>query len=505
MPGLLAAIAVLATMPAGCAPLPKASNRADVVTDLEARTDALLAFDRPVCPTSAAEGESQVLSEDAAVALALWNNAAFQDLLVDLDLARADIITAGQVANPELWSVFPVGPKQLEFALNVPLEALWLRPRRLAAAELQSRQVGERLVQDGLNVVRDVRVACIDLRLAEDRLRLAAEGAALRNRIAQLADVRLRAGDASELEVTAVRVDSLLASEEERRIAHDVALARQRVAFHIGLPAADVTVEVTVEQDFTATINASQLIGEATRTRPDLWARGLAVDAAAERVRLAQHDYLKVVGILPDANGAGKKGFEAGPGMLVTVPIFHQNQGPIARAEAEWVRAHRQYDLLRDTIVMEVRQAQTRFVQAEADRAAWENEILPVTAQAVEQAERAYQTGGVPLLLVLETSRQALAARLRHAEAVAAVERAAAELERAVGRQLFARTPVAQWKPESIPLPPADVDPPAEATPDANLPAATSSVWGSPIADRRGDVSLRLLPPASKSAEEIAP
>lgn len=475
LPAILASIAAMATMAAGCSPLPRASNRAGVVAQLEARTIAWEELDAPLCRTSALDAPSQSLSEDAAVALALWHNAAFQDLLVDLDIARADIITAGQLANPELWTVFPVGPKQLEFALNVPLEALWLRPRRLAAAELQSRQVGERLVQDALNVVRDVRVACIDLRLSENRLRLAGEGAALRERIAQFAEARLRAGDATELEATTVRVDSLLASEEQRRATHDVELARQRVAFLIGMPAADVTVEAASERDFTVALAAPELIEEATQTRPDLWARELAAGAAAERVRLARHDYLKVVGILPDANAEGSEGFEAGPGMLVTLPLFHQNQGPIARAKADWDRARRQYDLLRDTVVLEVRQAHTRFVQAEADRAVWEDEILPVTAAAVEQAERAYQGGGVPLLLVLETSRQALSAKLRHAEAEAAVERAAAELERAVGRQLFSQPSVIPAKPEVVPLPPA------------NLPIESRS------SQSQGDVSLRLL------------
>lgn len=509
---LFAAVAAAAV---GCSPLPRASNRADVVGHLGARTAGLAAVDRPVCQVSGLDVDHQILSEDAAVALALWNNAAFQDLLIDLDVARADIIAAGQLTNPELWTVFPIGPKQWEFALNVPLEALWLRPRRLAAAELQSRQVGERLVQDGLNVVRDVRVACADLRLAEDRLRLSEEGAALRGRIAQLAEARLRAGDASELEVLAARVDSLLAGEEGRRAADDVELARQRVGYLIGLPAANVTVEPPEARELEEPLDARVLVEEAVQTRPDLWARGLAVDAATERIRLARHDYLRFVGILPDANAEGDQGFEAGPGMLVAVPIFHQNQGPIARSQAELGRARRQYDALRDSIVLEVRQAHTRHQQAEADRRAWESEVVPVTAEAVEQAERAYQGGGVPLLLVIETSRQALAARLRHAEAVAALERAAAELERAVGRQLFARPTIEELEMETLPAerPPVqspgaqddEAAPPAEAIPDATLPAVARSVLSSPIGQRRDDVSLRLLSPATGSAEEDAP
>ena len=138
-------------------------------------------------------------TQDEAVTLALWNNAAFQELLTDLGIARADLIEAGQLTNPELWAVFPVGVKQLEFALNVPLEALLLRRARIATAELESQRIGQRIVQSGLNLVRDVRLAYADLLLVQNRLELARQGGQLRTNIARLGEARLRSGDASEL------------------------------------------------------------------------------------------------------------------------------------------------------------------------------------------------------------------------------------------------------------------------------------------------------------------
>lgn len=46
------------------------------------------------------------LTEDEAVSIALWNNAAFQELLVDLGLVRGDLIQAGLLPNPELVYFF---------------------------------------------------------------------------------------------------------------------------------------------------------------------------------------------------------------------------------------------------------------------------------------------------------------------------------------------------------------------------------------------------------------
>jgi len=136
------------------------------------------------------------VTEDEAVALALWNNAAFQEILTELGLARADLIQAGLLSNPVFSVLFPVGPRQWESTLAIPVEALLLRPRRLTIAELQSRHVVQRLMQNGLDLVRDVRVAWADLAYARDRLRLGEERAQLLGRIAELSKKRRVVGDA---------------------------------------------------------------------------------------------------------------------------------------------------------------------------------------------------------------------------------------------------------------------------------------------------------------------
>jgi cobalt-zinc-cadmium efflux system outer membrane protein len=125
------------------------------------------------------------LSEEEATAVGLWNNPAYQELLADLQITQADIIQAAQLQNPQVITMLPIGVKQWEFALMVPLDVLWLRPIRVSAAELESHRVAERLVQDGLDVVRDVRVAYIDWQLAVQKAQLADQGAKLRSEIAE--------------------------------------------------------------------------------------------------------------------------------------------------------------------------------------------------------------------------------------------------------------------------------------------------------------------------------
>src|SRR5262245_35524350 len=102
------------------------------------------------------------LTSDEAVAIALWNSPSFQVPLADLGLARADLVEAGMLRNPVLSLLFPWGPKQFEWTLQFPFDALWQRPRRVAAAQLNLDSVSQRLVWDGLTLVADVRNAFAD-------------------------------------------------------------------------------------------------------------------------------------------------------------------------------------------------------------------------------------------------------------------------------------------------------------------------------------------------------
>lgn len=359
-------------------------------------------------------------------------------MLADLKITRADVIQAHQLANPEVSTMFPVSVKQWELALTVPLDVLLLRPHRVEVAQWESQRVAERLVQDGLDVVRDIRVAYADLVLARQRLELAENFSRLRSELLRIAEARLEAGAVAELDVTTMRLDSLFSEEEVARTTHDVDLAREKLRFLIGVESTGFEVEPTEPAEVpSGEFDVDALVGEAMASRPDLRAVEMAVTAACEREHLAHYDYLNFSGILPDINGKGQKGFEAGPGLRIMLPIFHQNQGAIARAEAEVERLRRQYATLRDTASLEVRQAHTRWLQARQGLEIWRGRVVPQAEAAVTSARKALEEDGVSLLLVLETTRQLLNARQRELQAATDVGHAIAELERSVGRCLI--------------------------------------------------------------------
>ena len=122
---------------AGCATVSsQAVSRLQERTGVPERTDAGAGTAIPPGVTL-----DDGITPDEAVAVALWNNADFRVQLAQLGFARADLLEAGLLRNPVLSLLFPWGPKQLEATLRWPIEALWERPRRVAAATLAVERV----------------------------------------------------------------------------------------------------------------------------------------------------------------------------------------------------------------------------------------------------------------------------------------------------------------------------------------------------------------------------
>jgi cobalt-zinc-cadmium efflux system outer membrane protein len=380
------------------------------------------------------------VTQEEAVALALWNSADFQVSLSELGFARADLLEAGLLTNPILSLLFPVGPKQFEAALKWPVEVLWQRPRRVAAARLAADAAAERLVQAGLDLVLSVKMAYADLALAMDRARIADESVALLLRIAELTQSRLTAGDISELEGRAATVDAARARQDTLRARHDVVIARERlralVGFALDGPAFDIAAERSPTTDCGP---AASRLREAIVSRPDVRAAEIGVEAAAARLGWERSRILTLTAVL-DANGSGTEGFERGPGIDIGLPIFNANQAGRARAGAELQRASAAYAAVQQRAAAELREASAQFEQAREAKASWRDTIVTPLQENVAGAERSFAAGDASYLFVLENSRRVVDAQMREREIDADLQRARARIERAMGRACGATT-----------------------------------------------------------------
>ena len=291
------------------------------------------------------------------------------------------------------------------------------------------------LVQNGLDLIRDVRVGISDLVLARDREVTALAAARVRDRIAEITDARVRAGESSELDTSAQRAEAIRAHDDATRIEYDTSLAEQRLLYLLGLNGVVDRVEVAAPSTAPVDLPTDELERRALAARPDVRASELAVEVAGKRIGLAVAEIFALSGIA-DANGRGTRGFEMGPGVQLPLPIFNQNQAGRARAQAELERASWNYLGTKERVLLEVRAAHLRCRQAVEAWHRWTTNLVPPLEELVRVSERAYAIGELAPLIVQDNARQLIVARTRQAELAADVRRAWADLERSVGTRL---------------------------------------------------------------------
>lgn len=384
------------------------------------------------------------IAEDEAVRLALWNNAAFKEALADLGFSRADLVRAGMIPNPVLSLLFPFGPKQFEGTLGVPVEALWLRCSRLRIAEREAEAAAARLVSTGLDLVRDVRVVSADLSLARSRAELARAGVQLRRNLAGVFEARVRAG--AEARSTSLMAENavILAEVAVRQAESAVRLAEERLRGLTGTAFREPPVTFADAPPAPPVIaeDVPALLELALAARPDVRAAELGVEAAGLRAGLAPKESF-TLSVLLDANGNGLKGYEMGPGIATVLPIFNQNDAGRADACARLEKAARHYVVVREAVVLDVRQSFEKLREATHALETWKGPVLAGLTRAADAAKSEHEHGESSRSLVLDAEIELHSAKLREAELEADVRRSRAELERAVGRRLGNAVPPA--------------------------------------------------------------
>jgi cobalt-zinc-cadmium efflux system outer membrane protein len=372
-----------------------------------------------------------------AVAIALWNNAALHADMARLDVSQADLVEAGRFKNPSFATLFPVGPKPFEFLLTWPVEELIGRSHRVKAARINVESVASGLVQNGLNLTRDTLVAHAQLWAAERRAKTLSDSADLAGRIADLAQKRRDVGEGTGLEVTLARADARSAAEIAERSKGDIEIARARLRWLMGMRGDSRAISAALDDSDNVTVPAARsLVEMALSYRPDLRAAEVNVNSRAESAKWERSRVLAMITPALSIKEIGGAGTRTGPGLNVEIPLMSRNEGKISRADAEALEAVRAYVALKDRVEDEVIEARERALQSKASLARLREQVRPPVQESVLINERAYRNGDVPSVNVLESSRKLTAVDLDEIEARAALARAQAELERAIGRTL---------------------------------------------------------------------
>lgn len=297
-----------------------------------------------------------------------------------LDVARAQWqtseggkTTAAARPNPNLnvtpgYAIVPSGAISPWFpavTLDVPIETMGKRGYRKAQAAHLSESARLNIVTAAWQVRANLRASLIDFTTAREREKLLQNQLAIQKQIVNSLEQQLQAGAVTASELTLVRIalgKIQLDLTDARRQSAD---ARGRVADSIGVSAkalagVDLAYDLAAIPRAAASLTSSEARNQALRGRADILA-SLAEYAATQSAL-----QLEIAKQYPDIHLGPGYQYDLGDhkfslAISADLPLFNQNQGPIAEAEGKRAEAAAKFNALQAKTLGEIDRAIMAF------------------------------------------------------------------------------------------------------------------------------------------------
>ena len=379
----------------------------------------------------------------------------------DLKVARAqqDVAAAGvqvsrQRPNPSLNltpaynanAITGMSPWILGSMLNFPIETAGRRGYREAQANNQLDDARFHVAEVAWQVRSQVRSRMLDYDAALREAVILKQTLALRENLVQAMQRRLAAGEAGQPEV-----DTAQAALADTRLQLDrahghIAATRVTLAAAVGVP---VSAFDSVKLSFDALdqpLSAAQIPAPEVR-RAALTNRADLLAALARYAASQSALQLEVARQYPDLQiGPGYKWDQGANkwslGISLTLPLFNQNQGQIARAKAQRKLAAARFTALQ---ALAIAQSEHALADYRAALAALDSaQSLAATQQLrAQSAQRQFSSGYIDRLALDQAHLQTLAAENTRLTASIQTQRALGALEDAVQQPLDATIKIA--------------------------------------------------------------
>ena len=360
--------------------------------------------------------------------------------------AKAGVEVADAIPNPVLQLPFqyatpnpgPGAPFVWGPSLDIPIETAGKRGYRVGQASHLSEAARLAIGNEAWKVRAQVRDALLALYAARQRSMFLSRKADAAQQIVQMVMKRRAVGensgpdvDAAVLAATQAEAD-LVAARGARQD------ARVQVAAAIGVPVSALD-GIQPDLDEFNTVPPAPPAADAQRDaifhRADLLA-SLAEYAAAESAL-----QLEVAKQYPDIHLGTGYTYDTGTHKIgfglagITLPVFDQNQGGIAQAEAKRREAAARTAALQDTILGDLDHALTRY-ETSLDAVQLAASHLATARRQLNSQAAGFAAGNADRLAFTQAKADYEANAIVHLDAVIAARQAAAALEDAMQRPL---------------------------------------------------------------------
>lgn len=449
------ALGATAVIVAGCASYSaKPIEPAMTATALEQRTLAdptLARFIADVLPDRAADAGTATWDLSTLTLAALYFHPEMEVSRAKLALAKAGVKTARQIPNPTLSFLPGQYPEHMPATsawtvgavVNFVLEIAGKRQKRVEVARHFVEAARQDVATAAWQVRGGVRSALLDLWAADRRRVLVERRQTAQMQIVTLLEGRYAAGDASALDVARERINLSQAKLALRDSERQAADARARLASAVGVPVRALepvslslgTFDTPVGVPDDTELTANPLRRRALQERTDVLGLLAEYEASQSAVRL------QIAKQFPDITmGPGytyDQGFDLySVSLNVELPIFNQNQGPIAEAEARRKEAGARFVALQSKVIGEIDRARAAYVAA-VRTVATADVLLRDQERQRQQIERRYRLGETDRLAPLAANVEYAVVELARFEALVQQREALASMEDALQYSMY--------------------------------------------------------------------
>lgn len=360
--------------------------------------------------TMTSESSPAALTLAEIESLALSNNPTIQELVATTQKAAGFRTQVSLQANPT------VGYQAVQLAdQGTDQHTAYISQTIVTADKLQlnRRVINEamraqllQLEAQKYRVVTDIRVKFYDALAAQQRVDLIRDFQSVADKGLELAELRKEALEGSQLDVVqaVVQKNEIELALQQAEISYSAAW-RELAALAGNPHMLPVTLQGELPQS-AAPLDWSQVVSTMLASSPEYQAAQTRVSQARANLdrQCVQHIpnlEVELAAGVDNERDSGLINLQIG----APIPVFNRNQGNIAAARAELLRASKEAERIENSIKARVAAVSRDYDQSLAAVARYATGILPNAEEGLELAETAYRAGETGFLQVLVARR----------------------------------------------------------------------------------------------------
>jgi outer membrane protein, heavy metal efflux system len=387
----------------------------------------------PRVPAAVASLLQKPLDRDGVVRIALATNRRLQAQYDQLGIAASEVAAATVLAplkvDVEMKLSSDLAFQEIEVDVTQDILDLIQLPQRRGVARADLDAARARAVAATVQLVARVEAAYIDVMAAQQELELRETAFDAASASADIAERQFAAGNISEVALIRERDQREQARIELGRAQVEAEARREPLNDALGLSGAETrwTIDTRLAELPSEMPRIDSLERDAVANSLDIAALRAEADAAAGRLGIARvRSWLPELGVGVAADRANGE-WDAGPALSIGIPLFNQQQGPRARANAELRRSRNEGIATAVELRARAREVRQRVLGTYAEARHLRDVVLPQRQRLVGETLKQYNAMNASTFELLSARRDLVDAGRQYIDALRRFWRASAD------------------------------------------------------------------------------